>query len=87
MHVPRQGLPKRVMRSKSAADLGTVLEAFPLQDCGQYVVKGYAQQQGAGDAASTDVTLSIADGAVKDCSGQAFPGTTVTLPVPNRCRN
>jgi hypothetical protein len=63
---------------------GTILDVLPLEQCGQYIVKGYAQQLAPADAASADITVSIAEGSVVDCSGQAFPRSSVTSAVPNR---
>ncbi|BDA46125.1 hypothetical protein COCOBI_08-2170 [Coccomyxa sp. Obi] len=67
----------------SAAN-GTIIDVYPQDDCGHYLVKGYVEQPESGDPTRTDIVLSISDGAVFDCNGEAFPGTTLKSSVLNR---
>ncbi len=63
---------------------GTIIEVYPQEGCGHYVAKGYVQQPESGDPARTDINLSITDGAVFDCAGDAFPGSSLTSSILNR---
>ncbi|CAL8462265.1 g1796 [Coccomyxa elongata] len=67
----------------SAAN-GAIIDVYPQDKCGHYLVKGYVEQPESGDPMKTDIVLSIRDGAVFDCNGQAFPGSTLTSSILNR---
>lgn len=65
-------------------DAGTAVNVFPESTCGQYIIKGYVEQQVSGGN-STNVTLSIDNGMLQDCAGSRFPAATASGTVPNRC--
>ncbi len=60
------------------------MNVFAGSTCGQYIIKGYVEQQVSGGN-STNVTLSIGNGMLQDCAGNPFPVATASGTVPNRC--
>lgn len=63
---------------------GAIIDVYPQDKCGHYLVKGYVEQPESGDSTRTGIVLSISDGAVFDCNGEAFPGSTLTSRILNR---
>ena len=62
---------------------GAVLEVVPTNPCKEFLLKGYVRQDMAWVQNFTDVNITIAAGAVQDCSGRDFSSAEVSAYIQN----